>query len=328
MSAAPRGWRRLFRHYVFVDYATQGYNALVALLILLFHNETIPGWRWLLAGHALILVLVHLLIQWHARGQPGRVLDFLRHFYPVLLYTAFFRETGAVNRICFMAYLDPMVIRWEQALFGCQPSVLFMDYLPYRWVSEMFYAAYFSYYVMITGVGIALFVRNRSQFFHYLSVVSFVFYVCYLIYDLIPVIGPRVFFREVHGYELPPEIERLAATDAYPEVVRGGPFFQLMAWIYRVFESPGAALPSSHVAVALCTVYFSFRYLPRIRHLHFGVALLLCLATVYCRYHYVVDVLAGMLTAALLIPLGNWLYFKFDAARGRRAPAAVQTSRS
>ena len=68
-----------------------------------------------------------------------------------------------------------------------------------------------------------------------------------------------------------------------------------MLWVYRVFEAPGAALPSSHVAVALCTVFFSFRYLRRIRYVHLAVAVLLCLATVYCRYHYVVDVLAGLL---------------------------------
>ena len=151
------------KNYRFVDYATQGYNAVVALLILFFHNDTIPAWRWLLAAHGLGLVSIHLLIQWHARVRPGKVLDFFRHFYPVMLYTAFFRETGAVNRIFFTDYLDPMVIRWEQALFGCQPSVLFMEKLPHLLVSEVFYAAYFSYYVMIAGVGLALFLRSYSS---------------------------------------------------------------------------------------------------------------------------------------------------------------------
>jgi len=63
--------------------------------------------------------------------------------------------------------------------------------------------------------------------------------------------------------------------------------------------------------VALCTVFFSFRYLKRIRYAHLAVTGLLCLSTVYCRYHYVVDVLAGLVAAAVLVPLGNWLYFKF-----------------
>jgi membrane-associated phospholipid phosphatase len=39
---------------------------------------------------------------------------------------------------------------------------------------------------------------------------------------------------------------------------------------------------------------------------------LLCLSTVYCRYHYAIDVLAGLVAAAIAIPTGNWLYFKFS----------------
>jgi membrane-associated phospholipid phosphatase len=186
-----------------------------------------------------------------------------------------------------------------------------MEKLPWLAVSELFYISYFSYYVMIGGVGIALFLRNRQQFFHYIAVVSFLFYVCYLIYVFLPVIGSRAYFRQVDGYVLPEATQQLAVTDTYPASVQAGVFFHIMKWVYRVFEAPGAALPSSHVAVALCTVYFSFRYLRPIRYVHLAVACLLCLSTVYCRYHYVVDVLAGLLTAATVVPLGNWLYFKF-----------------
>jgi membrane-associated phospholipid phosphatase len=89
-----------------------------------------------------------------------------------------------------------------------------------------------------------------------------------------------------------------------------------MASIYDVFEAPGAAFPSSHVAIAIATVFFSFRYLRPIRWPHLVVAALLCLSTIYCRYHYVVDTVAGVLTAAALIPLGNWLYFKYAGSDG------------
>ncbi len=302
------------KHYTFVDYATQCYALLVVLLILFFHNGTVPAWERLFAANASVLVVVHGLVRWHAAKPGNKAVDFLRHFYPVLLYTFFFCETGYLNRMFFTDYLDPMVIRWEQAIFSCQPSVLFMDKLPYLWVSELLYASYFSYYIMIVGVGLALFIRNRQQFFHYLSVVSFLFYICYTIYIFVPVIGPRVFFREIAGYVLAPEVQQLATASDYPANIQTGVFYNLMRWIYHNFESPGAALPSSHVAVALCTVSFSFLYLRRIRYIHLVVALLLCLSTVYCRYHYVVDVVAGVLTALLLVPLGHWLYFKISKA--------------
>jgi membrane-associated phospholipid phosphatase len=306
------------KHYAFVDYATQAYSALTGLLILCFHNQTVERWGWLVAAHAAGLVLVHGLILAAGRFPANRALDLLRHFYPVLLYTAFFCETGAINRMFFPDYLDPVAIRLEQAVFGCQPSVLFVYRLPWLVVSEVFYAAYFSYYVMIAGIGLALFLRDRRQFFHYVSVVSFVFYVCYVIYIIIPIIGPRTFFGEYANYRLPAEVQRLAIQGGYPEAIRAGVFYRLMGWVYRVFESPGAALPSSHVAVAVCTVFFSFRYLPRIRYPHLLAAVLLCAATVYCRYHYLIDVVLGLVAAGVLIPLGNWLYFRFQPERGER----------
>lgn len=298
------------KNYTFVDYATQGYTALVAVLVLLFHNATVPRWPAIILAHLAILLVVHQFIRFSAVPKPHPLLNFLRHFYPVLLYTWFFSETGWLNRMFFSDYMDPIIIRWEQALFGCQPSVLFMTKLPYLDLSELFYASYFSYYVMIVGVGLALYIRERRQFFHYVSVVSFVFYICYTTYIILPIIGPRVFFHEINGYSIPEELQQLAPIDLYPQAVQTGVFFKLMAFIYRTFEAPGAALPSSHVAIALTTVFFSFRYLPRIRFIHLPVAILLCLSTVYCRYHYVIDVLAGMLTAALLVPIANWLYYK------------------
>jgi len=300
--------------YTFVDYATQAYSALVAVLILVFHNQTVPAWPWLVGAHGAGLALVHWLVQNHARGRPKPALDLLRHFYPVLLYLWFFCETGWLNRMFFPEYLDPMVIGWEQAVFGCQPAVLFMEKAPWLAVSELFYAAYFSYYIMITGVGLALFLRSRQQFFHYVSVLSFLFYLCYLIYIFLPIIGPRLFFQAVNGYTLPEEAQRLAPTHVYPAAVQAGVFFRLMGWIYHVFEAPGSAFPSSHIAVAWCTVYFSFRYLKPIRYAHLALAVLLSLSTVYCHYHYTMDVLAGLLTFAVLLPLGNWLYFKFGAS--------------
>ena len=173
------------KNYTFVDYATQAYIALVGLLILCFHNSTVPAWPRLLGAHAVGLVLVHALIQVHARRTAGTRCSISSAISTLCSSTRPSSvETGSLNRMFYPDYLDPMVARWEQSLFGCQPSVLFMEKLPWLAVSELFYASYCSYYFMVGGVGIALFLRNRQQFFHYVSVLSFVFYVCYLIYIL------------------------------------------------------------------------------------------------------------------------------------------------
>jgi membrane-associated phospholipid phosphatase len=310
------------KNYTFIDFATQLYLAVVGLLILAFHGGAVAHWAWLLAAHLVGLALVHLLILSHVRWPANRVLDCFRHFYPVPMFIGFYRETGELNQMFVSGFLDPVFILWEEKLVGGQPSLAFMEHLPYWPVSEMFYAAYFSYYVMIVGVGLALFLRDRQQFFHYLSIICFVFYVCYLIYIFTPVSGPRIFFRAVKGHELPPEAQP-AVLPEYPAAVQAGVFFRLMAWIYENFEASGAAFPSSHVAVAIVTLYFSFRYLPRIRVIHLLMVVLLSLSTVYCRYHYAVDVAAGFVTAVLLIPLGNRLYFRFQRSLNQATGADV-----
>ncbi len=305
----------LLRPYRFIDYATQGYLAVVGLVLLFLHSPRVPVWPWLLAAHAASLLLVHLLIHWHDRHPAGRLVDFLRNYYPILFYTGFYRETGLLNQMLYAGYLDPHFLRLEQRLFGWQPGLELMDKLPLRWVAELLYAAYFSYYLMIAGVGLALLLRDRRQFAHFVSVVSLVFYVCYLTYIFVPVVGPRIACREIVAYTLPADVAPLQPI-ATPAAVEAGLFFQIMAWIYEHFETPGAAFPSSHVAVALTTVYFSFLYLPRLRWIHLVAAVLLCVSTVYGRYHYVVDVAAGGLTAALLVPLANRLYFRFGQVAG------------
>lgn len=307
------------KHYTFVDYATQGYVALVAILILLLHGNAVPGWLGLLGVHALCLALVHGLIRASAARPANRALDFLRHFYPVLLYTGLYAETGHLNQMAFSGYLDPHFYRWDEQLFGFAPCFRFMETLPYRLVGEVFYASYFSYYVMIGGVGLALFLRNRTQFAHYLAVTSFVFYACYLTYIFLPVVGPRIYYPELSDLRLPAEAMP-AAVPEFPAAVRAGLFYRMMTALYDSFESPGAAFPSSHVAIAWVTVYFSFLYLRRIRWPHLVLATLLSLSTVYCRYHFAIDVLAGALTAALLLPLGNWLYRRLDRSLSPATP--------
>lgn len=300
------------KHYRFVDHATQGYIALVAVLIACLHGERLAAWPWLLLAHAGGFALIHLLINVSVRFPAKRALGFLRDYYPILLFTAFYREVELLNRMLYSGYLDAHFLRLEWQLFGMQPGLELVRRLPSRWLAELLYAAYFSYYLMIGGVGLALLIRNRRQFAHFIAIVSFVFYSCYLTYIFVPVVGPRIVYRGLVEQPLPWEV--IPVTDSLPpDSVQAALFYRIMGWIYDHFEAAGAAFPSSHVAVALCTVWFSFKYLRPIRYLHLCMAILLCISTVYGRYHYVVDVAAGIFAVGLLLPLGNQLYQKFGA---------------
>jgi membrane-associated phospholipid phosphatase len=302
--------------YRMVDYLTQGYMALVALMVLLFHGERVPGWPYYVAAHVAAIAGVHSLVLLQQR-RGGRVLDFLRAFYPILLYTFLYTETHKLMHMFVPGFLDGHAIAADQALFGCQPSRVLMHWLPYWWVSEPLYLAYFSYYCMVLGVGLGLYALKRERFARYVTVVSFAFYVCYLIFIVLPVLGPYD-PAVIASHEGP---QALIGPQSVPPGVSAGPFYNIMAAVYRVAEPRGGgAFPSSHVAVAIATLCFTWGWLRRLRWAHLTLVVLLCVATVYCGYHYAVDVIGGVVAAAALIPLGGWLY---DRTRHLGAPGPV-----
>jgi membrane-associated phospholipid phosphatase len=187
--------------------------------------------------------------------------------------------------------------------------VVFMNTFPNPWVSEFFYVSYFSYYVMIGGVGLALYFKRREEFWHYLAVLSFVFYGCFLAFMFLPVAGPPAFYMEIPKYLDQQQLPYFPLE--FPPSVASGLFFHVMGFLYRTFETGGGAFPSSHVAAAICVLFLAWRYLLRVRYLILAATVALSFATVYCRYHYAVDVFAGALTAAVLLPLGEWLYRRY-----------------
>jgi membrane-associated phospholipid phosphatase len=304
-TQAPR--RALLRPepgYRSVDYLTQGYAALVALLVLFFHDSSVPVWPLVVAGHLLAILGVHALIRIADRAESGFV-HLLRSFYPMILYTFFYTETHRLDGMFFSGGLDGFFIDLDQALFGQQLARTLMQRWPQTWVSEVFYLFYFSYYTMVLAVGLGLYFRRRREYYPYIFTISFVFYICYLTYIFVPVMGP-------HGADSGIVFHGALASvgpRAVPATVRSGFFYKLMGVIYEVAEPEGgAAFPSSHVAVALGTLWFTWRYLKRARWLHALAVVMLCTSTVYCGYHYAVDVFGGLAAAAVLVPVGEAIH--------------------
>lgn len=74
----------------------------------------------------------------------------------------------------------------------------------------------------------------------------------------------------------------------------------LNVWILDNMDIPTSVFPSGHVAVAFSAAFGMLRAVrrhPRLWAPVFGVAILVYVATVYCRYHYAVDGLASIAVA-------------------------------
>jgi membrane-associated phospholipid phosphatase len=96
--------------------------------------------------------------------------------------------------------------------------------------------------------------------------------------------------------------------EMYPErVTIFRRFNQALLGHYGIHTS---VFPSAHVSGAFAAAFALWRLAPERRRLNRCVTLYACLvfwATVYGRYHYLADAVAGLAIAALAVPVGHWI---------------------
>jgi membrane-associated phospholipid phosphatase len=268
-----------------IDRATLVYAAVAMAFNLARGPRTWPAVVLLPAGLALVaLVAAGIAPRARRAGPAGR---FLAEFYPLVLTVGLYTHVGLVNAAGGISH-DGLVQRWEDVLFGGQPSVEWIRAYPSPAFSTLMHAAYLSYYLILAGSPLGLWLKERREAARgTLLLMMATFYVCYTAFLAFPVAGPRYLF--------PPAAN---AATAVPVAVAAHRLLQgASAW--------GTAFPSSHVAVALVAAAGAWRGFRPLGATLVPVAALMSLATVYCQFHYAVDAVAGAGLAATVLIAGR-----------------------
>jgi membrane-associated phospholipid phosphatase len=214
-----------------------------------------------------------------ARPRVRRITRHILDWSPLLLVPLLYKELAVLNTAVHGgAYFDDMIIGWEQALFGGQPSRDWAAAAPLLAISEPLHAAYLSYYFIIFVPPLVLFLRGRTAEFRAgVFALMLAFFTHYLFFIYFPVQGPRYLF--------PPPGGELA----------GGYFYQLAHRVLEVGSAQGAAFPSSHVGVSVAQTLVVWRYLPRLTPVFALLTLGLALGAIYGGFHYATDAVAGVM---------------------------------
>jgi membrane-associated phospholipid phosphatase len=276
-----------------IDRATLAYVFFALAATLVKGPRQLPAVALLPLGLVLVGVTAACLAPRARDASPfGR---FVAEFYPLAITIALYTHVGLVNSAAGVAH-DARVRRWEQALFSGQPSLEWIRAFPSPAWSTVMHAAYFSYYLILPGAPLALWLsRRRSAARRTLLLMMTTFYVCYALFLCFPVEGPR--------YGFPPAVNAATAAPVavfVNRLVAGG-----SAW--------GTAFPSSHVAVTVVAALCAFRAWRPLGVVLLPAALLLALATVYGQFHYAVDALAGCLLGAIAVIAGCRGGLRFDS---------------
>lgn len=287
------------------------YNLLTSITILsLFPLMDHPG-RMLLE-HLGIAILTVILAMVHLRWR-NKWTNFLRIAFQLYLLSYWYPETFEFNRL--LPNLDHFFASWEQALFNCQPSLLFSENLPQFFWSEAFHMGYVAYFPMIFLVVVCYFFLRYREFEKVTFVLLASFFIYYLIYIILPVAGPQYYFPAI-GWDMAssgvfPNIEDY--FNLHWELPQGpghtdGLFCSLVESAHSAGERPTAAFPSSHVGISTIIMMLSWRLSKRLTAILTPFYVLLCLSTVYIHAHYLIDSIAGLLSAPIICGLSFWLY--------------------
>lgn len=256
--------------------------------------------------------------------------NFIYHFYPcramimvrtvplLLCLIQWYPETYEFCK--HFAYQDHVFASIDYNLFGCQPSLEMSTWITSTFWHEAFSCGYYSYYyMMIAVIAFYFFFRyedlERAAFVFLLS-----FFFFYFIFEFLPVAGPQYYYCAL-GVDAAqtaefPEMGNyfVEHTEVLPIDVRGI-FSQWVLDAQEIGERPTAAFPSSHVGIA--TVLMILAIQARNKILFFALLplyLLLCVATVYLKAHYVIDSISGFAVGIGFFYLTQWIYPKAKVA--------------
>jgi membrane-associated phospholipid phosphatase len=280
------------------DRLTLSFIVLLTAIILINYS-LISSWPWLIGKYSMLVLAILLLTALDGRTPGRRLFRFLHAFIPIVSIIVIFNSLGDIIPFIRQRYYDDVLIRIDYLLFAAHPTV-WMERFQNAQLTAVLQVAYISYYFMPIALGASLFLRDkRGEFETAVFTIILCFYLSYIGYMLYPAVGPRF------------TLDHLQTTD-----LQAGP---MTLWIQRSLNSlehnKTDAFPSGHTAVALVSLFLAWKYRQRalFRVLVPAVSALI-VSTVYLRYHYVIDVIAGMLLALMTIFISPWMHRLFSGA--------------
>ncbi len=286
-----------------IEWLIMGYLVLTLLLVLFTYTKQ-PNPNALIWGRIQVVALTAAM--WGVyRLLPCRFTMLCRIGAQLALLSWWYPDTYELNKI--FPNLDHHFAALDQQLFGCQPALLFSEKITNGVFSELIYLGYTSYYPLIAAVTLYYFFKRNQEFQRTVFVILGAFFLYYLIFVFLPVTGPQYYYGAVGLDQIAqgnfPDVGNYFATHNESLKMPGyseGLIYQTYEGVHMAGERPTAAFPSSHVGI--CTVLVLLAWRARSKMLFYGILpfyILMTLATVYIRAHYVVDVFGGWVSGAV-----------------------------
>ncbi|HEY0703985.1 MAG TPA: phosphatase PAP2 family protein [Candidatus Acidoferrales bacterium] len=262
------------------EWVTFTYLAWLEFIFFAFHRNIAHAPR-AIAVHLAIALGVAILAC-RADASENKIFQFVRHWYPLPLYIFFFEELQGLVHAIFPGWFDRWLIQFDFNLAGVHPSV-WLNQFANPVLNDAMQFAYMTYFLFLVLLpGILYFEKQFQSFWTVMTATAVTHYSVYVIAILFPIESP--FFSLAYLHSAP---------------LTGGPFTATIELVEHFGRVHGAAFPSAHVAGSMVAILAARRYKPWLYWICAPFFAAMCVATVYGRYHYVADVIAGIAVGAI-----------------------------
>ncbi len=208
---------------------------------------------------------------------------------------------GSLYCACFLSYfelkeilpavstraVDASIYAFDMRVFGFEPSVLWDRFVTVQSV-EWFAFFYFGYFFLLAlhVLPIMLATKDMDVLTHFCLGIFLVFFCGHLIYMMVPGYGPHTFL-----------------AGGFQNELRGGLFWALVEATVKASGAQKDIFPSLHTAAPTFFALFGWYHRDRMpfRVTWPLVALFasqIIIATMFLRWHYLIDIFAGLALAA------------------------------
>jgi len=256
------------------------YQLLMLILILLNYTRIAHHTAFITLHLGAVLFLL-LMPRWPA--NKGTTL--MRFWSPLLVVPLNFSELHFLVHTLRPNDMDTLLIKIDQALLGVHPTI-WLEKITFPLLTEYLQIVYSTFYFLPLILAFLLYRNRRYEEFDFFAfIMVFGFYLSYLGYFLVPAIGPRYTLSHLQHIQL-----------------KGIFFAPLIRHTLDTLENiQRDAFPSGHTAMTVLTMYYAAKYHKKYFYILLVIGTSLIFSTVYLRYHYMVDVMGGLVLAALVI---------------------------
>lgn len=282
------------------------------------HSSQIKGWYLFISVNFIICILIYFIIGIFAKKKANNsqikkssVISILRFWYgiPVVLYC--FKQVYHIIQGMNLPLIDLTLIKIDYSLFGVNPTEWMMNFAN-PFVTEVLQVIYFYYYLLFIFFFLEFYLKRNSDEYKFSMFLIFIgFYISYIFYLIFPAAGPRFFIHDF--FSISKELSGILLTEPSRIFLNFGE--SIPAGVSNpILHVQKDAMPSAHVSMAFLVLYLSWKFKTKSVWFYLPYFVLMAVSTIYLRYHYVVDVLAGVIVGLLAIFLTK-LFYSYKSER-------------